>query len=366
MKLQDIDALYTDNQKCAEVIGLTYSSDELSGFTRAKHGTGFSFKDASGKTISDKKVKQQIDALVIPPAWQKVWISPELDGHILATGLDEKGRKQYIYHPQWRAMRDVLKFYRLIAFAACLPRIRKTIDTDLARPKLDYQKVMAVMLWLLDNIYIRIGNDTYYEQNESVGLTTLTDKHIVIAGPVMTLAFRGKSGKDHQITFEHKEVADTLAQLIKQKGDRLFRYKTSDGLKNVESDDVNHHLQAITGQHVSAKDFRTWGGTLMAFNHLAETAALPEDKTPKPEKVIVEAVDAAANVLGNTRTIAKASYVHPDILELYKRDDFEKYQKKAQAQRKKVGLDNRETELIYVLESLFAKEFRLLRNTSDK
>ena len=181
------------------------------------------------------------------------------------------------------------------------------------------------MLWLLDNTYIRIGNEQYYTQNNSVGLTTLTDRHVVVAGTVSTLSFRAKSGKDQQITFDDRQLANTLRELRNQDGTRLFRYKTSGGFHEIESNDINTYLQEITGVHISAKDFRTWGGTLMAFNHLIETEHLPDQKTPKKDKVLVEAVDVAASVLGNTRTVARSSYVHPDILQMYGTRDFAKY-----------------------------------------
>ncbi|MDB5166361.1 MAG: topoisomerase [Candidatus Saccharibacteria bacterium] len=361
MQLEELEALYADNQKCAELIGLTYTSDEAVGLSRKRRGKGFTFTDKDGKKLTDAKIRQQITELTIPPAWQKVWICPNDKGHILATGLDEKGRKQYIYHPKWRAMRDIVKFYRSIAFANCLPTIRRSIEKDLQRPALDGPKVMAVMLWLLDNTYIRIGNEQYYEQNESVGLTTLTHKNIVIAGSVITLAFRGKSGKDHHITFDDPRIARMMQQLIDQKGERLFRYTTEQGYHAIESAEINAHLHTITGQHISAKDFRTWGGTLMAFNHLVRTEQLPAEETPKKDKVLVEAVDAAAQVLGNTRTVARSSYVHPDLLQTYGSKDFTAYYREASKRRKRVGLDKLETQLIYFLEHLFEDEFELLK-----
>jgi len=364
MKLEELEALYTDNQKCAEIIGLTYASDEERGLTRQRRGKGFSLLDEKGKPLSNAKIKAQITALAIPPAWQKVWISPSDKGHILATGIDEKGRKQYIYHQKWRAMRDIIKFYRTIAFARSLPSIRKQIDTDLERPNLDREKVLAIMLWLLDNTYIRIGNEQYYEQNESVGLTTLTAKHFVTVGSVVTLNFRGKSGKDQQITFDDKRIAKIITDLSKQRGERLFKYKGDNGYVPLESDDINNYLNELTGQHVSAKDFRTWGGTLMAFNHLQVMQETPDEDTPKDDKVKVAAVDAAAGVLGNTRSVARSSYVHPDLLGSYGTKVFDKYFEQAGKQRKKVGLDNMETEMIYFLEQLFEDEFDLLKKSS--
>ena len=210
--------LYGDTKTCAKLIGLSYIENDSQGYTRHKHGAGFSYRDLSDQTIIDKKLKAAITELVIPPAWQNVWICPSPDGHILATGIDERGRKQYIYHPKWRTLRDLIKFYRMIVFGAALPVIRKNINANLDSSKLSHDKVLAAMLWILDNTYIRIGNDIYFQENESVGLTTLTDKNIVIAGSVVTLSFKGKSGKNQQITFDNAVVANLLDELRQVRG----------------------------------------------------------------------------------------------------------------------------------------------------
>ena len=361
--LAQLENLYEDTKTCARLVGLSYITNESKGYTRKKHGQGFRYFDSNDQVLVDKKLRQYITELVIPPAWQEVWICPDDKGHVLATGIDKKGRKQYIYHPKWRTMRDLIKFYRMIIFAKALPDIRSTIDKDLGRRELDRQKVLAVMLWLLDSTYIRIGNEQYYQQNESVGLTTLTDKNLVIAGNVSTLSFKAKSSKDQQITFDNAQIARTLKSLQDQRGERLFRYKDGANYHEVESDDINNYLHDVTGVRISAKDFRTWGGTLMAFNHLIETERLPNAKTPKPEKVVVQAVEAAANVLGNTRSVAKSSYVHPDILTVYGTRHFAQYYKAVKGKRAK-GLDVRESELLYFLERLFEAEFTLLKNAN--
>ena len=359
--LQDLQALYSDTKTCAKLVGLRYVNGDDSGYTRRKNGKGFAYLDSQNQVLADKELKQRITELVIPPAWQEVWICPQPNGHVLATGIDEKGRKQYIYHPRWRTMRDLIKFYRMIIFAKALPKIRADIEASLARPKLDRMKVIGVMLWLLNNTYIRIGNEQYFEANESIGLTTLTDKNIIIAGNVVTLAFKAKSGKDQQITFENKDVSEILTQLQSQRGERLFKYKDSAGYHEIESADINTYLHELTDVHISAKDFRTWGGTLMAFNHLIESEKLPDDQTPKPEKVAVQAVDAAATVLGNTRSVARSSYVHPHILDAYGHRNFSKYFEQAKAKRTINGLDKLETELVFFLEQLFQDEFDLLK-----
>lgn len=355
---EQLEGLYKDNQQCAKLVGLTYSTLGRIGFSRKRHGKGFQYVDDSGKPITDKMTKKRLDDLVIPPAWQEVWISPEDNSHLLVTGIDEKGRKQYIYHPKWRKVRDVLKFYRLLTFGAALPKIRKAIDRDLATKGLNFNRVSAAMLWILDNTYIRIGNDIYFSQNDSVGLTTLSDHNAVIVGPVVTLSFTGKSGKEHTITFENQQIADIVKATKAIKGDRLFQYKGRDGTyHSVTAADINHYLRDISGLTVTAKDFRTWGGTLMAFNHLITS----RDADKKPEKVAVEAVDAAADVLGNTRTIARSSYVHPHLLQAYTDEQFEKYYQKIKPSRT-TGLDKRERELSEFLQMLFRKEFELLKS----
>jgi DNA topoisomerase-1 len=359
--VDDLSDLYSNAEACAKLIGLTYVEPNDNGFGRARHGKGFRFIDKQAKAIADAKTKQRITDLVIPPAWEEVWICASDKGHVLATGVDEKGRKQYIYHPKWRTMRDLIKFYRMLIFGKALPKIRRDIDAHLKQRSLSKEKVMAIMLWILDNSYIRIGNDAYFVANESVGLTTLTDRNVIIAGPVVTLSFKGKSGKNQQITFENAGIAKVLDELRQVKGARLFRYQdAAKDWHSIDSEDINHYLHDLTAAQISAKDFRTWGGTLMAFMHLLKDAALDEDK--KPEKVVIEAIDQAAAVLGNTRTVARSSYVHPHILQTYGHKAFDKYYAKAKAERKIAGLDTAESELYHFLEELFKDEFNLIKN----
>lgn len=354
-----LNDLYNDPETCASLVGLRYIESDENGIMRAKHGNGFSF-NFDNKLITDKKAKERIAKLAIPPAWADVWICPDNKGHVLATGVDEKGRKQYIYHPKWRTMRDLIKFYRMITFAAALPKIRKQININLRQRKLSRDKVIAAMLWILDNCYIRIGNDTYFKENESVGLTTLTDRNVVITGNVVTLAFKGKSAKEQQITFENEQIATLLDQLCQIKGVRLFRYQDAAGdWHPVDSDDINKYLHELTALQISAKDFRTWGGTLMAFMHLLQEQESKQGK--KPEKAVVEAVDQAAAVLGNTRTVAKSSYVHPHILDAYGSRNFSKYYKNASKERTVASLDKNESDLLHFLKLLFTDEFNLLK-----
>lgn len=355
-----LNELYSDTKTCAKLVGLDYVESGETGLRRLRQGKGFAYKDAHNRAIAGRKMKERIAKLVVPPAWQEVWICPTSNGHVLATGIDERGRKQYIYHPKWRTMRDLIKFYRMILFATALPKIRRTIDKNLAEPSLGREKALAAMLWILDNAYIRIGNEVYFQENKSVGLTTLTDKNVIIAGPVVTLSFNGKSGKEQQITFENAVIAALLDELRQVRGARLFRYKTDDGTwHDLDSHDINQYLHELTGTNVSAKDFRTWGGTLVAFLYLLEE---DEASRKKPEKVVVEAVDQAAAILGNTRAVARSSYVHPHLLDTYGSKNFGKYYQQAQKQRKLRGLDKRESELLRFLEQLFKEEFNLLKS----
>lgn len=361
-KAADLSELYSDVKTCAKLVGLSYVDHSSKGYCRLKKGSGFTYRDLKDQTIVDKKMKAAITELVIPPAWQEVWICPKQNGHVLATGIDEKGRKQYIYHPKWRTMRDLIKFYRMTVFGAGLPTIRKAITKSLSN-KFDRDSIMAIMLWVLDNTYIRIGNDVYFDANESVGLTTLTDKNVMIAGSVVTLSFKGKSGKDQQITFDNKQIAASLTELRKVRGARLFRYQDNSGWHNIEANDINAYLHEVTKASVSAKDFRTWGGTLLAFDYLLEEDA--KKHSAKPEKAIVAAVDQVAAILGNTRTVARSSYVHPDLLSVYGSKDFAKYYNKAKQQPKITGLESRESELLNFLQVLFEHEFTLLKKADS-
>jgi DNA topoisomerase-1 len=356
LRLQE---LFSDTPRCAGLVGLTYGSDDSVGYSRRKRGKGFSFLDEVGHPV-DKGVKRRLAGLVIPPAWHEVWICPDPNGHILATGFDDRGRKQYIYHPKWRTMRDLLKFYRMILFALSLPTIRQTIDKNLTSKVLTRESVVATMLWILDNTYIRIGNDIYFKQNRSIGLTTLADHNVIVAGPVVTLTFTGKSGKQQQLVIENPLIAEIIAKCRALEGERLFQYKDRGYIRAITAQDINSYLKQITDQSVSAKDFRTWGGTLLAFDHLIEQ----QTNTKKPEKAVVEAVDAAADILGNTRAVAKASYIHPHLLEAYGSKHFDKYYKIARQSRKTKGLDRRESELLRFLELLFESEFNSLETAT--
>jgi DNA topoisomerase-1 len=351
MDADEINALHDDSKRCAEVAGLVYVDADCPGLGRRRAGRGFSYRGQGGERLTDVEAKTRIAALAIPPAWTAVWICPTADGHILATGLDERGRKQYIYHPRWRMLRDLINFYRLMMFAHALPKIRRHYRTQLRRRTLDTGRVVAGMIAILDATYIRIGNDVYAEENDSFGLSTLTREHVKVHGKTVTLAFPAKSNKDALVTITDASIARLVRQLIAVPGERVFEV---DG-EHVSSDDVNKVLLEISGEHITAKDFRTWGGTLTAFTYLR--ARRRSDRNAA--KIAIEAIDEAAEVLGNTRTVARAHYVHPHVLESFTERSFDAYLKASTPGRTAL-LEPDERALEAFLETLFTTEFSLI------
>jgi DNA topoisomerase-1 len=333
------------------VAGLTYISGEEPGMTRARRGKGFSYRDHRNKPLTDAELKGRIVELAIPPAWRKVWICPDADGHILATGEDERGRKQYIYHPRWRAIRDMLNFYRLILFANHLSEIRSYTSCQLRRRTLDRDRVIAAMIRIIDESYIRIGNEAYAEENDSYGLSTLTRRHVAVRGDEISFNFPAKSGKAWDVSITDPGAARVVAALLRQPGRRLFTVDR----KPIGSAEVNHVLFEVTGEHITAKDFRTWGGTLTAFGYLEERL----NSERAAEKVTIAAVDEAAEALGNTRTVARAHYVHPHVLETYTEHTFGDYLARSKP-RRLAGLQPEEQRLAGFLTELFDTEFSLL------
>lgn len=353
--------LYSDGVLSARLVGLHYAHEDEAGYTRQKHGKGFMYLDTHGHRIQNKQEIERITQLHIPPAWEKVWISPRPRSHIQATGIDDRGRKQYIYHPKWRQLRDLIKFYRMIAFGSALPLIRTDIDANLQQRSLNRKTLFATMLWILDNTFIRVGNEQYYQTNESIGLSTLTPQNVMVAGSIITLSFKAKSGKQRQIVFDNAHIARIMEELARRNTERLFTYDENGEKQWLKSTDINRYLRDLTETDTSAKDFRTWGGTLLAFDYLAQAQEETKTVTKKEQaKVIVQAVDTAANVLGNTRAVARASYIHPHILSMFGTRDFSKYLAKAEEQATLPGLDERETELLYFLKRLLEGERQLL------
>ena len=305
-----------DPEKSAQRAGLQYVHDDKPGISRRKSGKGYSYKDVSGQTISDPKIRERINALAIPPAYQDVWICPDPDGHIQATGLDEKGRKQYRYHPRWSQVRDEAKFARLIAFAHALPAIRERTGADMRRKTLSREKVLAAIVQLLEKTAIRVGNEEYARHNETYGLTTMENRHVEVEGNVVHFEFTGKSHKDHEIDLKDKKLAAIVEQLQHLPGQSLFQFVDEDGAThNIASGDVNDYLHEIAGDNFTAKDFRTWAGTVAASLALQEFEEFSDKGTAAQN--VVEAVKVVAQKLGNTPAVSRKSYIHPAVIEAY-------------------------------------------------
>ena len=308
--------LSIDPADSAEAAGLIYVSDAAPGITRRKAGQGFRYLGADGKPVRDAATLARIRALAIPPAYTDVWICPSPRGHIQATGRDARGRKQYRYHPRWRDVRDETKFGRMLAFSNALPAIRRRIARDMARPGLPREKVLATVVRLLESTRIRVGNDEYTRANRSFGLTTLRDQHVEISGSTLRFEFRGKSGKKHTVGLTDRRLARIVRQCQAIPGAELFQYLDGDGQRQtIGSGDVNGYIREITGQEFTAKDFRTWAGTMLAAEALAGMDAGESEKDRKA--AIVQAVDQVAGHLNNTRAICRKYYVHPLIFESY-------------------------------------------------
>ncbi len=317
MSDESLPELITDPVESAKAAGLRYVHDTKPGITRQRVGADFQYRSKTGDLIEDAATLERIKSLGIPPAWERVWICPDKRGHIQATGRDVKGRKQYRYHPRWREVRDETKYGRMMAFGSALPAIRARVDHDLSLPGLPRDKVLATLVRLLETTFIRVGNEEYARQNESYGLTTMHEDHVDVSGSTLRFQFRGKSGKDHDIAIRDRRVAAVIKRCQDLPGQELFHYKDGDGtIQAVDSDDVNAYLQAISGEDFTAKDFRTWGGTVLAA--LALQAVGTENKDNKPtKKAVTAAIKQVASKLGNTPAICRKCYVHPAIIESY-------------------------------------------------
>jgi DNA topoisomerase-1 len=295
---------------------LTYVSDDTPGIRRRKAGSGFTYVDQRGRRVTDARTLARVKSLAIPPAWTDVWICPAPDGHLQATGRDAKGRKQYRYHPDWRVQQEQDKYERLIDFGAALPRIRRQVAEDYRRPGIPREKVLAVVVHLLESSLIRVGNDEYAKSNGSFGLTTLRDRHVQFDAGDIRFTFSGKSGKDHEITVHDPRTARIVRACRDIPGQRLFQYYDDDGKRGaIGSTDVNRYLHDITGAEFTAKDFRTWVGTLLAA--VALDALDVPGSDAEGRRNATKAITAVSKRLGNTPTVARNSYVHPDIVDLY-------------------------------------------------
>ena len=295
--------------------GLRHSSDEDPGIARRRSGRGFAYRHANGRAVRDRETLARIEALAIPPAWTDVWICPWPNGYLQATGRDARGRKQYRYHARYRRRRDDAKFGRLIAFARALPAIRERVETDLARPGLPREKVLAAVVRLLELTLIRVGNDEYARLNKSFGLTTLRNRHAAVDGAAVTFRFRGKSGQQHEVGLRDRRLAAVVRRCRDLPGQELFQYVGEDGEpSDVASDDVNGYLAAIAPD-VTAKDFRTWAGTVLAYRALRALGKGSTDR--EKQRNVAAAIRETAENLGNTAAVARQAYVHPAVVDAY-------------------------------------------------
>jgi len=306
----------TDPPAAARAAGLRYVHDDRPGILREPVKDGFRYLDAKGEPVEDETTLKRIKSLAIPPAWTDVWICPQANGHLQATGRDARGRKQYRYHPKWREVRDEVKYERMIKFGKALPQIRKEVDRALSLPGLPREKVLATIVYLLEATMMRIGNDEYARENKSYGLTTLRNRHVRIDGSEVEFRFRGKSGVYHDVKVHDRRLARIIQRTRDLPGQDLFQYLDEDGeTHTVGSSDVNDYLRTITGEDYTAKDFRTWSGTVLAAMALQEFEAVDSDTQAK--KNVVRAIESVAERLGNTPSVCRKCYVHPAVLDAY-------------------------------------------------
>jgi len=281
-----------------------------------RRGRGFVYLKADGEKVTDEGTLSRIRSLAIPPAWTDVWISAQPRGHLQATGRDAKGRKQFRYHPRWTALRDENKYARLIGFCAVLPRIRRRVARDLKRPGLDQEKVVATIVRLMETTLIRVGNEEYAKQNGSFGLTTLRNRHARVKGSTVRLKFMGKSGKEVDAEVTDRRVARVIRQLQELPGQELFEWVDDEGERHsISSQDVNDYLRETAGDDYTAKDFRTWAGTVLAASALRATQRFESETDAK--RNVIAAIDRVARRLGNTRAVCRRSYVHPAVFDAY-------------------------------------------------
>jgi DNA topoisomerase-1 len=305
-----------EHRSAATRAGLRYVTDGGNGITRQRAGSGWVYFLPNGSRIRDAAIRKRLNALAIPPAWTQVWICPDGDGHIQATARDARGRKQYRYHPSYREARDRSKFRRMLEFSEVLPAVRERIERDLRAPDLSRKQLLATVVRLLDKTLIRVGNDEYVRENKSYGLTTLRRRHVQVDGAVLRFSFRGKSGVEHSITVTDPRLAHIVQRCRDLPGEEMFQYRDGAGKRqSVSSDDVNVYLRELTGRDVTAKDFRTWGGTMLAAVELRRQGEAASRR--EADRNVIAAIDAVAERLGNTRTVCRKYYVHPALLDAY-------------------------------------------------
>ncbi|MGZ8939288.1 MAG: DNA topoisomerase IB [Limisphaerales bacterium] len=357
-------AASAEGMQAAKSAGLIYFGDNTPGIRRIGSAKAPRYITADKRPVTDKITLARIKRLAIPPAWTEVWICPKDNGHLQATGRDAKGRKQYRYHPHWRQTRDESKYTRMLDFARALPKVRQRIERDLKKPGLPREKVLAAVIKILETGLIRVGNDEYARTNKSFGLTTMQDRHVDVNGSTIRFEFRGKSGKFHKIDIEDRHLANIVGGCQAIPGQELFQYFGDDGRpRDITSTDVNEYLQALTKSDFTAKDFRTWGGTVLAAMALQEFEKYDTKKQAK--KNLVRAIEAVAQRLGNTPAICKKCYIHPEIMNAYLDGTMiGTFKKRAETElRKSTGLRPEENAVLAFLQKRLAAEERNRRST---
>lgn len=315
----------SDPKTAAKAVGLRYAADAVKGYRRTGEPGQFKYVDHQGKTVRQKALLDRFAKLVIPPAWQNVWISPFENGHLQVTGIDTKGRKQYRYHPQWNKIRNQSKFFRLARFARALPKIRKQVEKDLMRRGLPFEKVVALVVKLIESTSIRIGNDAYKKLYGSFGLTTLRDRHVKFDKSTIWFEFTGKKGIQHKISLQSKRLANLVRKCKDIPGQELFQYYDDNGRRHtIGSGDINCYLKEISGEDFTAKDFRAWAGSVNAFCAFHDVGGFENQADCK--RKIVTVIDSVAEKLGNTRSVCKKYYIHPTVIASYENGNLAKYQ----------------------------------------
>jgi DNA topoisomerase I len=360
--LDKLAEIYSNPEECAELLDLKYIRDSEKGFGREKSGKHFKYLNKKGAVIKTEKIIERINKLRIPPAWKDVWIAPNSNYYLQAIGIDKKGKKQYIYHTKWNEFRGLLKFYKLIIVGLSLPAIREKIEKFLRQDGIYKNKVLSAVIKIIDETYIRIGNDQYAKENESFGITTLHDKHVKVRGKDVKLHFIGKSGQEQNIEFEDKHLAKILKKLIDLPGEDLFQYEDEKGnVVDVKSNDVNDFLKEISGHQITAKDFRTWGGTRLCFEELQSYEPdLNKTEIKIALSCVIETVSAQ---LGNTKAVCKSHYIHPKILSTFREHEFSEVVRDAEKKAKHKSMrhvDETEIMLLEFLKRFFKNELQEL------
>jgi DNA topoisomerase-1 len=338
-----------DAASAADAAGLLHVSDELPGIRRRRRGGGFSYLDPQGRALTDRAQLERIRSLAIPPAWRDVWICPSARGHIQATGRDDRGRKQYRYHPRWREVRDATKFNRMAEFGEALPALRRRVRRDLARPGVPREKVLATVVRLLETTCIRIGNDEYLRQNGTFGLTTLRNHHVDVRGERLFFRLRAKGGKRQEATLSDRSIAKVVRECQEIPGYELFQYRDEAGnAQPIDSADVNEYLREITGSNFTAKDFRTWMGTVHALGRFRE---LCQTRLAATKTDLLEVIDYVAGQLGNTRAVCRKFYVHPGLQQQYLEGRLMGRLARLDGRRPPAGLSRDEAALLALLHS---------------